>query len=80
MLKSILPIATSKKSAICAKSFEEKAINLRRGATFDIKKCISDGKPLIIEGTYLLDSLYIQEGLTVKTVGDGALHPEASAA
>lgn len=53
---------------------------LRRGVTFDMKKCISEGKPLIIEGSYLYDDLYIEEGLKVRTEGEGALHAEATEA
>lgn len=34
---------------------------MRRGTTFDLKKCLAEGKPLVIEGSYILDSLYLEK-------------------
>ncbi len=41
--------------------------SIRKGASFDIQKALSEGKPVIIEGHHIIPSLYINDNFEIST-------------
>jgi 2-phosphoglycerate kinase len=51
-------------------TFDHNCKMIRKGVQVDILKCLSEGKPVIIEGVGLQPNLYIEELTNIPHVGD----------